>query len=211
VAVGIEFDESQPTVDGEQIVPSRQIMWESRGGDWSLVDTSGMGDPTAVASGPAGAVVTILVEDTVSVWIREGASWREAAMVPTSDHFPELVANRVGYVLRTSSGVWFSADAREWTSVGAPFGSISAGLDSFVALGASRDGNLVSWSGDGIDWTIIGSEGEFGVEDMAWISYATATDNAVVIAGQTEGTGMFREGSEGYVAIGTRGALASSG
>lgn len=206
VAVGIEFDEDLPDVEGDQIVPTRQVMWATNAaGEWELVDYP-MERPTSVAAGPEGTIVTDATDSGTAIWKREGASWSQTGTIPEAEFVFSAVGNATGYLIARES-VWFSPDGSTWTRVDGPVNvnTVEAGPSSYVALGHLDGEAAVWWSDNGIDWDLIGVGDDFGIEPDAFVSYVGVTDHAVLIAGQTANdlNEMPAVGVEGYVVVGT--------
>ncbi len=202
IALGVEFDEDLPDVEGTITVPTRPIMWESiQPGEWRLVQPEQLEEWGDLASGPAGIVATGGSESGITIMSWTGETWEETAAVPGNGFQANLVGNEHGYLLQTTSGILFSPDARSWTPVDGPAAGVvvAAHQGGFTVIDRSQETATVWWSQNGSTWTIVGTGDEFG-DDLGFIGGA-ATDKAVVVYGQTRGVDI--DDTQGFLLIGT--------
>jgi hypothetical protein len=205
IALGYEFDEDLPDVEGTVVVPTRVIMWEAQQpGEWHLVQPDGLEVWTDLASGSAGIVATTRSDAGVSVvsWI--DGRWTETGAIPGDGGEAILVGGEHGYLTRSSSGILYSADASNWTTVDGPSNRaiIGAGSGGFAVVGRGEEGANAWWSADGTSWTVVGSGVETGA-DLEYAIGAGVTKNAVLVFGQDTSSADV-EDARGFLLVGTK-------
>jgi hypothetical protein len=206
IALGVEFDEDLPDVDGTVTVPTRPLMWMSEEpGQWQLIQADNVDELVDLVVGPAGIVATRATETGISVGSldRQGA-WEQLATVPGEGFQANIVGNGDGYVIQTSAGLYFSPDAVDWTPVQGP--SVAAVLAAhsggFTIVSRSGGAETVWYSPDGTTWTTVGTPEDLPV-DLEFVSGAAATAKSIAMYGQTQEASLNITGVEGFLMIGT--------
>jgi hypothetical protein len=206
VALGYEFDEDLPDVEGTVFVPTRLIMWEStQPGEWSLVQPDGLEDWIDLAFGPAGIIAITPSDSGLSIMSWADGIWTETGAIPGDRVRASLVGSERGYLVQSSSRIFYSADANTWTPVDGPKEGLVIAADSggFTVIGRAEGAETVWWSPDGTSWTAVGSDSGMG-PDLKYVSGAGASERAVFIFGQTGGRDFDIEDSQGFLLVGTK-------
>lgn len=208
VALGTEFDEDLPEIEGSVIVPTRPLMWESdQPGHWRLIQSDQLKDWSGLAVGPTGIVAAGPSDAGISIERLDEGGWVELATVAGQGLFrADLAGNHYGYLVQTSNGAYFSADAINWTAVEGPTRvfATSAHEAGFTIIGGSGNTPAVWWSQDGTTWATLGSNDNRGLE-LEGVNGAVVTEKSVALFGQTRGSGGLFDitGAEGFLRIGT--------
>lgn len=188
IVLGVEFDEDLPdNVEGSITLPTRPIMWESTSpGEWQLVDAPDLQEWSDIASGPGGIVAVGGSETQTTLLSWTGDRWDQTAELSGNGFQANLAGNDHGYLLRTTSGILYSADTSNWNPVDGPTtGTVLAGHSGgFTAIEGTQESTAIWWSPEGTSWTVVGTQEELG-DDLSFIG-AAATQNSVLTYGQTQ-------------------------
>lgn len=206
IALGVEFDEDLPDVEGTVTVPTRSLMWIfEEPGEWQLIQADNVDELVDLTVGPAGIVATRATDTGISVRVLDQQGvWEQLATVPGERFQANIVGKGDGYLIQTSTGLYFSPNAVEWTPVEGP--SVAAVLaghpGGFTVVSRSGGAETVWWSPDGHTWTVVGTPEDLPV-DLEFVSGAAATANSIAMYGQTQGPSLDITGVEGFLVIGT--------
>ncbi len=200
IAVGTEFDEDLPDIEGEVVVPTRPVMWRAeRSGEWELIAPEGLIDFNDVASGPGG-IVAVGPGSGSAGFVWDGSVWMELGSLPTGFWYT-IDGGADGYVvLADNSTIHVSENGDEWTPAVGPgrTSTIWAGEDAFAAVSAEGDDALVWRSDDGAVWEPVSTVEGIGAD---YVHGVRLVEDRVLLYGQVFGA-IDGPDARGYLLIG---------